>query len=126
MIRSSEKYKDQTIGPRACRSFDLPTEDNELLAEESVLSHELRLASGEVCQRPQQERRCGRFCPVNERVLERFKAKDYQPLDKGEKIMHSVCNPFVKVSRRIPLHSTRHLGNWQGARDMGRYSQRPH
>jgi hypothetical protein len=126
MRRSSEKDQDQTIGLRACGSFDLPTEDNELLAQESVLGHEFRLTSGEVCQRPQQERRSGRFCPVNESVLERLKAKDYQPLDKGEKTMHSVRNPFVKMSRRMHLHSTRHLGNRQGARDMGRCSQRPH
>jgi hypothetical protein len=124
--RSSEKDQDQTIGLRACRSFDLSAENNELLTEESVLDHEFGLASGEVCQRPQQERGSSRFCPANERVLERLKAKDYQPLDKDRKTMHSVRNPFVKMSRRMHLDSIRHLGNRQGARDMGRCSQRPH
>ena len=46
--RASEQDQDHPIRLCACRSFDLPTEDDELLPEEGVFCHELGLASGKV------------------------------------------------------------------------------
>jgi hypothetical protein len=53
--RSSEKDQDHPIRLRECWSFDLPTEDNKLLPQESVFCHEFGLASAEVCQHSQHE-----------------------------------------------------------------------
>ncbi len=64
--RSSEQDQDHPIRLCACRTFDLPTEDDELLPEEGVLSHEFGLASDKICDRPQHERGSGRLCPVDE------------------------------------------------------------
>jgi len=80
-------------------SFHLSTQDDQLLTQECVFYHELGLASGKVCQRPQQERG-GVWCgPGDVAVLERLKAKTYQPLEKGENPMHSLYSSFVKISR---------------------------
>src|SRR5260370_37798272 len=88
---------DQTIRLCAGWSFDLPTEDDELLPEERVFCHELGLASGKVSHRTQHERGSGRCGPVDEAVVERLKAKAYQTRDEGENLMHSVRYPFVKM-----------------------------
>jgi hypothetical protein len=77
----------------------VPTEDDELLTEEGVFCHQFGRASGKVCQRPQQERSGGRFRPVFEAVMKRLKARAYRPRDEGENAMHSVRDPFVKMSR---------------------------
>ena len=110
----------------ASRSLDVSAKNNERLSEERVLGHEFGLASGKICDRPQHERGSGRLCPVDETVVERLKANACQPFDKSESTRHSVCNPFVKMSRRMQFYSTRFLGNLQGASDVGRCSQRSH
>ena len=88
--RSSEKDQDQTIRLCACWSFDLPTEDNELLPEEGVFCHEFGLASGKVSHRTQHERGIGRFGPVDEAVVERLKTHVCQALDEGDNRLHSI------------------------------------
>jgi hypothetical protein len=72
--RSSEQDQDQPIRLCACWSFDLPTEDDELLPEKGVCCHELGLASGEVSHGSHYERGGGWFGPVDEAVVERLKA----------------------------------------------------
>jgi hypothetical protein len=88
--RSSEKDQDQAIRLCAGWSFDLPTEDDELLQEEGVFCHELGLASGKVSHRTQHERDIGRFGPVDEVVVERLKTHVCQALDEGDNILHSI------------------------------------
>jgi hypothetical protein len=80
-------------------SFHLSPQDDKLLTEECVFSDKLGLATGLVCQRPQQERGGVWFGPGDVAVVERLKAKTYQPLEKGENPMHSVYYPFVKIGR---------------------------
>jgi len=80
-------------------SIHLSPEDDQLLAKERVFCHEFGLASGKVCQRPQDKSGVGWFCPGDKAVVERLKTKASQPFDKGENPMHSVCYPFVKMSR---------------------------
>jgi hypothetical protein len=63
----------QTIRLCACWSFDLPTQDDELLPEESIFCHELGLASSKVSHPTQYERGTGRFGPGDEVVVERLK-----------------------------------------------------
>jgi hypothetical protein len=82
-----------------CRSFHLSPQDEKLLTQECVFCHELGLATGLVGQRSQQERGGVWFGPGDVAVVERLKAKTYQPLEKGENPMHSVYYPFVKISR---------------------------
>ena len=91
---SCQEYQEQPIRFGKGGSFHVPTEDDERLSEEGVFSHQFGLASGKVCQRPQQERSGGRFRPVSEAVVERLKAKAYRPRDEGENSMHSVRYPF--------------------------------
>ncbi len=97
--RSSEKDQDQPIRLCACWSFDLPTENDELLPEEGVFCHELGLASGEVSHGSHYERGVGWFGQVDETVVERLKAHTCQTHDEGENPMHSVRSPYVKMSR---------------------------
>jgi hypothetical protein len=97
--RSSEQNQDHPIRLCASRSLDVSAENNELLTEERVLGHEFGLASGKICDRPQHERGSGRLCPVDETVVERLKAHACQPFDESESTRHSICNPFVKMSR---------------------------
>ena len=73
-------------------------EADQRLSHERDFCHEFGLASGKVCQHPQQERGGVRFCPGDETVVERLKTKSCQPLDKDENPMHSVRYPFVKMS----------------------------
>ncbi len=96
---SCQQHKEHSIGLRACRSFDLPTEDNELLPEEGVFCHEFGLASGKVCQCPQHERGGVRFGPGDEAVVERLKAKACQTRNESENPLHSVRSPFMKLSK---------------------------
>jgi hypothetical protein len=88
--RPSEKDQDQTIRLCACWSFDLPTEDDELLPQEGVFHHKLGLASGKVSHRIQHERGIGRRGPVDEAVVERLKTPVCQALDKGNNRLHSI------------------------------------
>jgi hypothetical protein len=68
---SCQKHQEHPIRSGACGSFDASAEDNELLAQERVFCHEFRLAFGNVCQDPQQERGGGvRFGPVDEAGVE--------------------------------------------------------
>ena len=97
--RLRQKHQEHPIRIGTGRSFHLSPEDDQLLAQERVFCHEFGLASGKVCQRPQQERGGVRFGPGDEAVVERLETKAYQPLDKGENPMHSVRYPFVKMSR---------------------------
>ncbi len=50
-------------------SFHLSPDDDQLLTKKRVFCHEFGLASGKVCQRPQQERGGVRFCPGDEAVV---------------------------------------------------------
>jgi hypothetical protein len=79
-------------------SFHLSPDDDQLQAKKRVFSHEFGLASGKVCQRPQQERGGVRFCPGDEAVVKRLKTTACQSFDKGENPKHSVRYPFVKMS----------------------------
>ena len=94
-----QKHQKHPVRFGTARSFHLSTEDDKLLTEERVFCHEFGLASGKVCQHPQHERGSARFCPGDEAVVKRLKTKACQPLDEGENPMHSVCYPFVKMSR---------------------------
>ena len=97
--RSSEQDQDQTIRLGACRSFDLPTEENELLPEEGVFCHKFGLASDKVSHRSHREGGIGWFGPVYEAVVERLKAAACQSPDEGEDRIHNRRFPFVKMSR---------------------------
>jgi len=124
MRRSSQKNQDHPIPLRACWSFDLPTEDDELLPEEGVFCHEFGLPPGKVSHRSYYERGASRLCPVDEAVIECSKAVACQSLDGGEKAMHSVQFSFMKMSRSMRFDSTLPLENRQGARDARKCSQK--
>jgi hypothetical protein len=96
-----EKHQEHPICLRACWSFDLPTEDNELLAEKGVFCHEFGFASGKVSHRSQQERSERRFCPVSETLLKQLKIYSRQSLYRVENMIHSMRFPFMKMSRRM-------------------------
>jgi hypothetical protein len=81
------------------RSFHLSPENNELLTQECIFSHEFGLASGKVCQCPQHERSGVRFSPGDEAVVKQLKPNAYQPFNEGENPLHSVHSPLVKMSR---------------------------
>ena len=95
---SCQKHQKHSIGLLENRSFDLSSENNQLLAEERVFCHEFGLASGKVYQHPQDKSGVAWFCPADKAVVERLKTKASQPFDKGENPMHSVRYPFVKMS----------------------------
>jgi hypothetical protein len=116
--RSSEKEQDETIRLCAGWSFDLPTEDDELLPEKGVFCHELGLASGKVGHRTQHKRGIGRFSPVDEAVVERLKTHMSQALDEGNNILHSIRFLILKMSRYMPFDSTLLPGNRQGVRKV--------
>ncbi len=83
------------------RSFHLSTQDDELLTQQGVFFHKLRLAPGNVGQRSQQERggvRCG---PGDEAVVQCPKTQACQPRDKGENPPHSSRYPLVKMSESM-------------------------
>ncbi len=84
---------------RATWSFDLPTENDELLPEECVFCHKFGPASAKICYRPKDEGSGIRFGPVDKAVVERLKAKACQPLHVGENLVHSVRSPFLQMSR---------------------------
>jgi hypothetical protein len=96
---SCQKHQEHAIRFGTDGSLGVSAQDNQLLAQERVFCHEFGLASGKVCQRPQQERGGVRFGPGDEAVVERPKAKAYQTPDEGENLMHSGRYPFVKMSR---------------------------
>ena len=91
---SCQEYQEQPIRFGTGGSFHVPTEDDEVLTQEGVFSHQFGLASRKVCQRPQQERSGARLRPVSEALVERLKAKAHRPRDEGENSMHSVRYPF--------------------------------
>jgi hypothetical protein len=97
--RPSQQHQEHPVRFGTGGSFHLSTKNNELLTEERVCCHEFGLASGKVCQRPQYKRGSVRFCPDDEAVVERLKTNFCQPFDEGEDLIHSVCYPFVKISR---------------------------
>ena len=97
--RLRQKNQEHVVRFGIGKPFHLSTENDQRLSQERVFCHEFGLASGKVCQRPQQERGGVRFSPGDEAVVERLKAKAYQPRDEGENPMHSVRYPFVKMSR---------------------------
>ena len=79
---SCEKHKEQAIRFDTDRSFDVPAQDNQLLAQERVFCHEFGLASSKICHRPHHERSGSvRFGPVYEVVVKRPK-KTCQPFDE--------------------------------------------
>ena len=94
-----QKHQEYPIRFGTGGSFHLSAEDNELLAKECVFRHEFGLASGKVCQRPQQERGGVRFCPGDKAVMERLKPNACLLLDEDENPMHSGHYSFVKMSR---------------------------
>jgi len=57
------------------RSFHLSPENNKLLTQECIFSHEFGLATGLVCQCPQHERSGVRFGPGDKAMVERPKTK---------------------------------------------------
>ena len=87
---SSEKDQNHPIRLRACWSFDLPTEDNELVPEESVLSYEFGLVFDKVSHPSQQERGVGWLCPVDKAAMERLKVFASQAFDGDDNTMHSI------------------------------------
>ena len=97
--RPCQKHQEHPVRFGTCRSFHLSPEDDQRLSQEGVFCNECGLASGKVCQRPQEKRGVGWFCPGDKALVERLKTKASQPFDKGENPMHSVCYPFVKMSR---------------------------
>ena len=50
-----QKYQQESIRFRAYRSFDLSTEDDELLPEEGVLGYQFRFPSSKICYRSEQQ-----------------------------------------------------------------------
>ena len=99
-----QKDQDQAIRFCKCWSFDLPTQDDELLPEEGVFCHELGLASGKVSHRTQHERGIGRFGPVDEAVVERLKTHVCQALDEGDNRLHRL--PLRDAHLDIELEET--------------------
>jgi hypothetical protein len=88
--RSREKDQEQTIRLCACWSFDLPTQDDELVPQEGVCCHELGLACGKVSHRTQQERGSGRVGPGDGAVVERLKTQGCQAFDAGDYRLHRI------------------------------------
>jgi hypothetical protein len=96
---SGQKHEEHAVHPGTGRSFHLSTQDDQLLAEEGVFCHKLRLAPGKVGQHSLQERSGVGFGPGDEAVVEHLKAMTCQPLEKGENPMHGRRSPLVKISQ---------------------------
>ena len=96
-----QKHEEHPIRFGTDGSFHLSPENNELLRQECVFCHELRLASGKVRQSPQQERGGVRFSPGDEAVVERLKTNACQPRDERENPLHTIPYPFVKMSESM-------------------------
>ena len=100
MHETLERAGPGSSDPSLCMQVvDLPTQDDELLPEEGVFCHELGLASGEVSHGSHYERGVGWVGQVDEAAVERLKAHTCQARDEDENPLHSVCSPFVKMSR---------------------------
>jgi hypothetical protein len=52
---SCQKHQDKPIRCGTCRAFDLSAQDNELLAQESVLGKQFGYSPGKIPNRPKQE-----------------------------------------------------------------------
>ncbi len=95
---SGQKNQEHPVRFGTGRSFHLSTQDDQLLTQECVFSHQFGFASGKVCQCPQHERGGVRFGPRDEAMVERPKTKACQPCDERENPLHNVHSPFVKMS----------------------------
>ena len=62
-----QKHQEHPIRFGTGRSFHLSAEDNEWLSEERVFCHKFGLASGKVCQRPQQREVVAGFVQTTKR-----------------------------------------------------------
>ena len=89
-----QQHQEHPICFGVSRSFDLSTENNQLLTQKRIFCHEFGLASGKVGQRSHEKRGVGWFGPVNEAALKQLKADAYQLLHGGDNIMHGVRFPF--------------------------------
>jgi len=84
-----QQDQEQSIGFRACRSFHLPLEDDELLAQEGIFRHQLGLAPAKVGQRLQWQGRSERFGPTSQARGERLQAALQEPLERDKNTSHT-------------------------------------
>jgi hypothetical protein len=65
-----QQDQEYAVRPGTGRPFHLSPQDDQLLTQQGVFCHKLRLAPGKVGQCTQKERGGVRFCPGDEAVVE--------------------------------------------------------
>ena len=70
VYHSCQQDQEHPVGPGTGRPFHLSTQGDQLLTQQGVFCHKLRLGSRKIGQCTQQERGGVRFCPDDEAVVE--------------------------------------------------------
>src|SRR5260221_12728886 len=86
-----QQDKEHAIGFRACWPFHLPSEDDELVAQESVFRDKLGLVSAKVGERSDQEGASCRFRPTYKAKVKHIQTATLQP----QKIGRASCRERV-------------------------------
>jgi hypothetical protein len=69
-----QQHQEDSIGLLVGRSFDVRTQDDELLPSQRVFDEQFGLPFGKVCDRSKQKRGGVRFHPMNHAIVKRVKA----------------------------------------------------
>jgi hypothetical protein len=85
-----KKHEEYSIRPGASRSFHVPTENDELLAEEGIFRDELGLASAKVCTCCEQQREGEWFRPANIARVKHIPAVNLQPQEMRKNTTHRI------------------------------------
>jgi hypothetical protein len=94
---SSEKYQEHSICFPADWSFDLSTQDDQLLSQQRVFRQQFGFASGQISKRFGHKRGRQWFDPSRNTFLERMHAKTDALLDRGKYAQHEWNLLFVKI-----------------------------
>jgi hypothetical protein len=85
---SREKYEEHSICFLVYRSFDLSTQDDQLVSQQCVFCQQFGFTSGQVGDSPKHEESRWWFDPSRNTFLERVKAETDVLLDRGKYRQH--------------------------------------
>ncbi len=101
---TGEDDEEETVERRQARAGDLPPEDDELLAQESILGDQGRCAPGQIGHRSNSKRACGQGCSADEALVDRTetRADDAFQLHEQRCHYHALASPSFLVSSTSP------------------------
>jgi hypothetical protein len=83
-----QKHQEDSLCLLAGRSFDLPTQDDELLPSQRIFDEQFGLPSGQVCDRSEQKGGGARFHPMNNAIMKRVQAMSSSLPERDENREH--------------------------------------